>query len=74
MTTMRTSRQISSVPARSAINRAVAFIGSCIIGALAIVVLGLLLGCALATEAYGRLRHGKNYEPGDGIGSSEDYA
>lgn len=45
-----------------------------VIGAFALAMFAILLGCALATEAWGRFRHGKHYEAGGGIGSSEDYS
>lgn len=32
-----------------------------------------ILACAIASEAAGRLRHGREWESGDGIGSPEDY-
>lgn len=33
-----------------------------------------VLCCAVADELWGKLRHGKQWESGDGLGGAEDYS
>ena len=40
---------------------------------LALLLIFGLLVCELGREAWGRLRHGRDWEPGGGLGSAEDY-
>jgi Co/Zn/Cd efflux system component len=41
--------------------------------AMAFALFAVLFCCAVASEAWGRFRHGSEWESGDGIGRAEDY-
>lgn len=45
-----------------------------VLSVIALAILAVLFACALASEAWGRLRHGRDYESGGGLGCEEDYA
>jgi hypothetical protein len=45
-----------------------------IVGIAALACFAVLFGCAIVSTAWMRLRHGKSYEAGGGVGFDEDYA